>query len=29
LGVTRRGYLLMERLLRHAGTVVQRDDLLA
>ncbi|MGA3249170.1 MAG: winged helix-turn-helix domain-containing protein [Paraburkholderia sp.] len=29
LALTRREYLLMERLLRHAGTVVQRDDLLA
>jgi DNA-binding response OmpR family regulator len=29
LGVTRREYLLMERLLRHASTVVQRVDLLA
>jgi hypothetical protein len=29
LGVTRREYLLMERLLRYAGTVVQHVDLLA
>ena len=29
LALTRREYLLMERLLRDAGTVVQRDDLLA
>jgi DNA-binding response OmpR family regulator len=29
LALTRREYLLMERLLRDAGSVVQRDDLLA